>query len=201
MHLYAETAQLRLRQQLSDSLALGWVWAWSFAGRGAYRTIEHLRLATASAEQAGAGFAGRLDDVARGVARLPIVGADLRRPFNGAAAAGRSLENAGASAGHTVHTIALSTGIALALIPVLWLAFSYGRSRFRWVRESTAARSIRSAGEGAMQLFALRAVTNAPLRALRRADPDPAGSLARGDYDRLAAIELTRLGLRPPAPT
>src|SRR5688572_18474895 len=90
--IYAETPGLRLRQQLQDTATLVWVAAWGLAGRTLYRTIERLRTATAEAEQAGQGIARRLDDVARTVTDVPLVGNALRRPFTGAADAGRNLQ-------------------------------------------------------------------------------------------------------------
>jgi hypothetical protein len=195
MKPYAETPALRLRQQLQDAATLVWTTAWLLAGRALYRTIEHLRTATGEAESAGAGFASRLDAVARSVRDLPVVGGTLRRPFTGAADAGRALESAGASAGDTVHTLALWLGLLVALVPIVWLLARYLPGRLRWMREAGAAAGLRIDADD-LRLFALRAVANAPLHVLRRATPDPAAALERGDYDALAGIELERLGLR-----
>jgi hypothetical protein len=38
-------------------------------------------------------------------------------------------------------------------------------------------------------------LANRPLHELRRVSDDPAGSLERGDYHALAALELARVGL------
>jgi hypothetical protein len=195
MKPYAETPSLRLRQQLSDVGLLVWVTAWTFVGRGLYRTVEELRSATGEAESAGAGFASRLDAVARSVRGLPVVGGALRRPFVGAADAGRALESAGSTAGHTVHTLALWLGLLEALLPIAWLAARYLPGRLRWMREAGAAARLRIDADD-LQLFALRAATTAPLHVLRAACPDPAAALAAGDYRALATVELRRLGLR-----
>ena len=194
MKLYAEVPTLRLRQQLFDTITLVWVTAWLFLGRGLYRTIEQLRVATGEAEQAGAGFADRLDAAGRSARDVPLVGRELSRPFTGAADAGRALEWAGAAAGETVHTLALWLGILVALLPIAWVLARYLPGRLAWMREAGAAARLRLDAED-LQLFALRAVTNAPLHVLRRATPDPAGAFARGEYDALASIELERLGL------
>jgi hypothetical protein len=57
-------------------------------------------------------------------------------------------------------------------------------------------------GGADLELFALRALANRPLRELYRVTPDPAGALRAGDYAGLAALELRSLGLRaePPRP-
>ena len=197
MKLYAERAALRTRQQLRDLAVVLWLIAWCTAGRALFRTIDGLRTATTSVRDAGAGFAGRLDDVAGDVGRLPVVGGDLRRPFSGAADAGRALEHAGAAAGDGVHAVALWAGFLLALLPIAWVLAKYLPARISWVREADAARHIRMDDEG-LRLFALRAVASTPLHRLRRAEPDPAGALARGEHEALAAIELGRLGLQLP---
>ena len=193
--VYAETPSLRIRQQLQDTATLVWVAAWGLAGRTLYRTIERLRDATSEAEQAGGSFARRLDDVARTVTDVPLVGKALRRPFSGAADAGRTLETASASAGDTVHALALWLGLLVALLPIAWLLARRLPRRYRWMREAGAAAGLRIDADD-LQLFAMRAAATAPLHELRRVSDDPARSLAEGDYTGLASIELARLGLR-----
>ncbi len=195
VRIYAETPALRHRQQLKDVSTLVWIAGWCFAGRALYRTIEELRAAAAGAEAAGAGFATRLDSAARSVADVPLVGGSLRRPFIGAADAGRTLEAAGAAAGSTVHTTALWAGLLVALLPIAWVLVRYLPARFRWMREAGAASGLRIDGED-LELFALRAAATAPFHELRRAARDPAAALARRDFAALAEIELRRLGLR-----
>jgi hypothetical protein len=197
LKVYADAPPLRLRQQLRDTAALLWIGGWGLAGRTLYRTIEHLRAATTQAEDAGSDFAGRLDDVARSIQDLPLVGGTLRRPFLGAADAGRTLEHAGAAAGDTVHTLALWLGLLVAVLPIAWLLARYAPGRVRWMREAGAATRIRIDGDD-LELFALRAAANAPLHELRKASPDPAKALAAHDYEPLARLELARLGLRIP---
>lgn len=194
MKLYAETAALRMRQQVQDGLVLVWIVAWSLVGRGLYRLVEQLRVATGEAEDAGAGFADRLDAAGRTARDLPLVGRELSRPFTGAADAGRALESAGATAGATVHTIALWLGLLVALLPIAWLLARYVPGRVRWMREARAAAAMRIDADD-LHLFALRAAATAPLHVLRRVTADPAAALARGDHDALARIELERLGL------
>lgn len=104
-------------------------------------------------------------------------------------------ESAGASAGDTVHTLALWSGLLVALMPIVWLLARYLPGRLRWMREAGAAAGLRIDADD-LHLFALRAVANAPLYVLRRATPDPAAALAQGDDAALAGIELERLGLR-----
>ena len=196
--VYADTPRLRLRQQLRDTATLVWVAVWGVAGRTLYRTVESLRAATNGAEEAGNGLAARLDVVARRVPDIPLVGDALRRPFAGAADAGRSLEAAGATAGETIHALALCLGLLVAALPIAWWLARTIPARVRWMREAGAATTLRIDADD-LHLFALRAAATAPLHELRRVAADPAKALAAGDYAGLAGLELARLGLRPPA--
>ena len=80
----------------------------------------------------------------------------------------------------------------------MWLA-----RRLRWMRDVRAVERL-CAG-GGLELLAWRALANRPLPVLARARVgDPAGALCAGDpaaVARLAALELTAIGLRltPPA--
>jgi hypothetical protein len=51
-----------------------------------------------------------------------------------------------------------------------------------------------------LELFAIRAVANRPLRELRRVSADPAGALRAGEHHALADLELRALGLRARPP-
>ena len=85
------------------------------------------------------------------------------------------------------------TLIAVPLAVALLLAWLPGRAA--WAREAGAASRLRLAGAD-LELFALRAVANRPLRQLHRVSLDPAGALRAGDYEALADLELRALGLR-----
>ena len=185
---YAEAPARRRLQQLQDAVAVLWIAGWAFAGRALYRTIEALREATGRAEEAGAGFANRLDAAARTAGDLPVVGGPLRRPLAGAADAGRALEAAGTAAGDTVHAIALWAGLLVALVPIAWLLVRYVPGRVRWMREAAAGAAM-ALDADARRLLAIRAAAHAPLHVLRHTG---------GDEEALARLELERLGLRLP---
>jgi hypothetical protein len=67
--------------------------------------------------------------------------------------------------------------------------------RVAWAREAGAASRLRMDGAD-LELFAIRAVANRPLRELRRVSDDPAGALRAGEHEALADLELRALGLR-----
>ncbi|MDQ1513343.1 MAG: hypothetical protein QOC59_1185 [Microbacteriaceae bacterium] len=195
MKLYAESPAVRTRQIALDAGMAIWIVAWVKVGQAVYRAVERLRGAGRTMEEAGHGFADKLDGVARTISRTPVVGDRLREPFTGAADAGRTLQRAGVAQNHATHAVALWLGILLALIPILYLLVRWLPSRVRWIREATAVAGLRIDTPD-LELFALRAVVRRPLWELRRACADPAAALAARDFEPLARLELAALGLR-----
>ena len=195
MKLYAETAGLRARQLLGDLAVLAWTAAWVWAGLTLYRLVDKLAVPGARLEQAGGGFAGDVAEIQQKVGRLPVVGGDLQGPFGRLAGVGRTLADAGATQQQVVHQLALWLGVLVAAVPIAALLVAWLPRRVAWAREAGAASRLRLAGAD-LELFALRAVANRPLRELRRVTPDPAGALRAGEYEALADLELRALGLR-----
>jgi hypothetical protein len=196
MKLYAETAGLRARQLAGDLLVLAWTAGWLLAGRELYRLVEQLAAPGRAVEAAGTSFAGDVGEIQRTVGRIPVVGGELREPFGRLGGVGRVLADAGATQQQVVHDLALWLGLVVAAVPVVALLVVWLPRRVGWAREATAASGLRG-DRAELELFALRAVANRPLRQLRRVSADPAGALRAGDYAGLAALELRSLGLRP----
>jgi hypothetical protein len=196
MKLYAETAGLRARQLVGDLLVLAWTAGWLLAARELYRLVEQLAAPGRAVEAAGTSFAADVGEIQRTVGRIPVVGGELREPFGRLGGVGRVLADAGATQQQVVHELALWLGVVVAAVPVVALLLVWLPRRVGWAREATAASGLRR-DRADLELFALRAVANRPLRQLRRVTADPAGALRAGDYAGLAALELRALGLRP----
>ena len=195
MKLYAETAGLRARQVLGDLAVVAWTAAWVWAGVTLYRLVDKLAVPGARLEQAGGGFAGDVAEIQQKVGRVPVVGGELQGPFGRLAGVGQTLADAGATQQQVVHQLALWLGVLVAAVPIVALLLAWLPRRVAWAREAGAASRLRLAGAD-LELFALRAVANRPLRQLHRVTPDPAGALRTGDYEALADLELRALGLR-----
>jgi hypothetical protein len=193
--LYAETAGLRARQLLGDLAVVAWTAAWVWAGVTLYRLVDKLAVPGARLEPAGGGFAGDVAEIQQKVGRVPVVGGELQGPFGRLAGVGQTLADAGATQQQVVHQLALWLGVLVAAVPIVALLLAWLPRRVAWAREAGAASRLRLAGAD-LELFALRAVANRPLRQLHRVTPDPAGSLRAGDYEALADLELRALGLR-----
>lgn len=195
MKLYAETAGLRARQLLGDLGVLTWTAAWVAAGLTLYRLVEKLAAPGARVARAGTDFAGDVAEIQQKVGRLPVVGEELRDPFGRLAGVGRTLADAGATQQEVVHQLALWLGVVAAAVPIIALLLVWLPRRVAWAREAGAASRLRLDGAD-LELFAIRAVANRPLRQLHRVTPDPAGALRAGEYEPLADLELRALGLR-----
>jgi hypothetical protein len=195
MRLYAETASRRARQVAGDLLVLAWIAAWVFAGRSLYLLVEKLAAPGRAVERAGISFATDAGELQQKVARIPVVGGELRDPFGRLGGVGRALADAGVTQQQVVHDLALWLGLLVAAVPVAALLVMWLPGRVAWAREAGAASRLRMGGAD-LELFAVRAVANRSLRELYRVTPDPAGALRAGDYAGLAALELRSLGLR-----
>jgi len=195
VRLYAETAGLRARQLLGDLAVLAWTAAWVAAGVALYRLVEKLAVPGQRVEQAGSTFAGNVAEIQQTIGRVPVVGDQLQAPFGRLAGTGQTLADAGVTQQEVVHQLALWLGVAVAAVPVVALLLAWLPGRVGWVREAGAASRLRLDGAD-LELFAIRAVANRPLRQLHRASPDPAGDLRAGEYEALADLELRALGLR-----
>jgi hypothetical protein len=197
--LYAETAGLRARQLLGDLATLAWTAAWVAAGLTLYRLVERLAVPGARVEQAGSDFAGDVAEIQQRIGRVPVVGDQLQGPFGRLAGTGRTLAEAGATQQQVVHQLALWLGVVVAAVPVVTLLLVWLPRRVAWAREAGAASRLRMDGAD-LELFAIRAVANRPLRELRRVSADPAGALRAGEHHALADLELRALGLRARPP-
>jgi hypothetical protein len=200
MKLYADSPARRVRQQVGDLLVLCWVLAWVWLSRVVHDATLSLTAPGRRMEAAGTGLSGRLRDAGTTVADVPLVGDDVRAPFDQASRAADQLAEAGASLVRAVEHLAFWLGLSVAAVPVLLLLAVYLPLRWRFVREAGAGRRfVDDAAD--LDLFALRAMANQPLHRLARVSDDPVGAWREGRPDvvrALAALELQDAGLSLP---
>lgn len=197
MKLYAERMPTAVRQLLTDIVVVIWVYLWIRAGLWVHAMVEKLAVPGQKLEGAGGGIADNLADASSKVNRVPLVGDQLVKPFDGAANAARALADAGRQQQQIVHQMSvvlaiLAVSVPLALVLFLWLPL-----RLRWMHRAGVASAVRNEPAG-RDLLALRALAGQPLDELARLGPDIAQSWRNGDseaVDALAALELRRLGL------
>ncbi len=200
MKLYADAPGHRARQVVGDVLLALWVAVWVKLALVVHDATLALAAPGEQIERAGTGLAGRLRDAGSSVGGIPLVGDDVRAPFDGAGDAADQIAAAGSAQVEAVHTLAFWLGLAVAAIPILVLVAVYLPLRWKFVREATAGQRFVDSGSD-VDLFALRAMANQPLHRLARISDDPVGAWRDGDpavVRALAVLELRDVGLRPP---
>ncbi|QNN52842.1 hypothetical protein [Nocardioides mesophilus] len=200
MKLYADTSARRGRQVVGDLLVLLWVLVWVQLAGVVHDATNALAVPGEQLQEAGAGLAQRLRDAGSGVEGIPLVGDEVRAPFDGAGDAADRIAAAGTAQADAVHTLAFWLALAVGAIPVLVALAVYLPLRWRFVREATAGQRFVDSGHD-LDLFALRAMAHQPLHRLARISPDPAGAWRARDpgvVRALAVLELRDAGLAPP---
>ncbi|MFV0428373.1 MAG: hypothetical protein ACK5KO_02940 [Arachnia sp.] len=142
-------------------------------------------------------LATRIDDVAAALGEVPLVGdqlADSVEPISvslGQLAIGTADQVAVL---HTAAWVLSAVTLIMPLVPVLGL---YLAPRLRGVRQAVAARTAIGDGND-LDLFALRAMANAPMADVARISSDPVAAWRSGDRHiiaQLANLELKRVGI------
>ena len=199
MKLYADRLPTAFRQLITDLLVVLWVYLWVRAGLWVHDMVQKLGVPGQKLQSAGTGIADNLNDAGGKVGRVPLVGDQLVKPFNGAADAARSLADAGREQQQVVGKMSVIVALAAVAVPLALVLFVWLPLRVRWIRRAGVATSVRDAPAG-RDLLALRALASQPLNQLAKLGPDIAQSWRNGDsaaVDALAALELRDLGLKP----
>lgn len=133
---------------------------------------------------------------------IPFVGGEIGEFSGQIIAAGTTVEQSGTDSRDAVHRMSWLVGIAFALLPAVLLLPLYLPLRLAWRRDVRAVRvalATRAEEPAFLRYLALRALTSLPYEQLAAMTQDPWSDIERGDTSALAAAELARLGLRPPA--
>ena len=187
-------------QLVGDVLTLGWVACWVWWGTGVHGLIADLAAPARQTATTSQQMAGRLREASQQLGRVPAIGDDLGGPFNGLAA---DLDTLVAQANRQVEiiqTVAWVGGVLTAVVPIAMVLLLWLPRRVRFVRNAAAAQRFIDA-EADLDLFALRALAHQPLPTLARLSDDPMGAWRRGDpqvVHALARLELDRVGLSMP---
>lgn len=199
MKLYADTARRRTFQIVVDLMFVAWLVMWVWIGLVVHDGTMALAAPGRQTDESASAMAGQLRDAGGRLDDVPLIGDEVATPFDKAADASDGLAAAGRSLVEAVEKLALVLGLSIALIPILVVMAFYVPGRLRFIREATAGlKFIDSADD--LDLFALRALTNQPMRVLAKVSGDPAGDWRRQDPDvvrRLAELELKDVGLKP----
>ena len=199
MKLFADTPVRRTVQVLADLLFVAWLVLWVWIGAAVHDGTMELAGPARQTGSAASSMADQLRDAGSRLGEAPLVGDELEAPFDKAASASDGIAAAGRDTVDAVERLALLLGLSVSLIPILVVAVIHVPMRWRFVREATAGARFVDAQED-LDLFALRALANQPMRVLAKVSDDPAGAWRARDPEvvrRLAALELADVGLRP----
>lgn len=202
MKIYADRFPTAVWQLLTDVIVIAWVYVSIRGAMWLHDLVQKLALPGQKLESAGGGLADNLADAGSKVGRVPVVGDELTTPFERAAAAARSMAEAGRDQQDLVGDLALALSVLALVFPLGLVLLGWLPVRARWIRRASAAARLRSA-PGGRDLLALRALAGQPLRRLARIDADVVEAWRRGDERTVAALadlELRGLGLRPGRP-
>jgi hypothetical protein len=198
MKIYSDFAGRRTRQIIADVLAVVAIALWVWFGTTIFTLVNSLSVFGVQMEDAGAGFQQTMAEVGETLGGIPLIGPGIRVPFDGASAAGGTLEAAGQAQQEAVLQLALTLGIGTAALPVLMILIVWLVPRILFIRRAGRATAVVHADAG-MDLLALRALATQKLSAITRIDPDALGAWRRGEPDvvrRLAQLELRSSGVR-----
>lgn len=199
MKLFADTPVRRTLQMVTDVLFVAWLVLWVWIGMAVHDGTLELAGPARQTDSAATSMAEQLRDAGGRLGEAPLVGDELAVPFDKAADASDGLAAAGRDTVSAVERLALLLGLSVALIPILIVSVIHLPRRWRFIREATAGVRFIDAQED-LDLFALRALANQPMRELAKISDDPAGAWRARDPEvvrRLAALELADVGLRP----
>lgn len=206
MKIYSDFAGRRTRQIIADILALGAIALWVWFGHTVFTLVAGLAEFGVQMEDAGAGFRQAMTDVGETLGGVPLIGPGIRLPFDGASAAGGSLEEAGQAQQDAVLQLATTLGIGTATLPVLTILIVWLVPRVLFIRRAGRTKAAVTADAG-LDLLALRALATQKLSAIAQIDADALGAWRRGDPEvvrRLAQLELKSSGVKlrssPPPP-
>ena len=201
MKLYADTTGRRLFQLVVDLLFVIWLVMWVSIGLVVHDGTMALAGPGRQTDASASALASQLRDAGGRLDDVPLIGDEVASPFDKAADASDGLAAAGRSSVRAVERLALVLGLSMALIPILVVMAFYLPGRLRFIREATAGLAFIDSADD-LDLFALRALANQPMRKLAKVSGDPAGDWRRRDpviVRRLAELELKDVGLRPRA--
>lgn len=195
MKVYAETGGRVAGQIVGDLLTLAWIAAWVGVGVFVNDIVSGFAAPGRKVESAGSDVAQAASQAAQNASNIPVVGEVLAQPMRTIADAAQQVSQAGIAQQEAARDAGILLGVLVAVGPILFALLLWTVTRWRWMREATAAANLRDA-EADPRLLALRALARLPLRKLTRVGGrNPYAALDGGDPQPLARTALRELGL------
>jgi hypothetical protein len=198
MKPYAERLPRLAAQLLADFMAVGWAYVVVRFAEITRDLVLRLQPPANQLTEAGTTVSKVFASAAGSAQKLPFVGGQLADALRGGQAAGLSLADVGRHQYETIASVGSGSALVLVLVGAMPLVLGWLPLRVHYARFAHEAADCRKRD---VSLLALRALTHVRVRALRQVSDDPAAAWRREEPDvvaGLAALELRRLGLRPP---
>ncbi|MCV7191335.1 hypothetical protein [Mycolicibacterium brumae] len=195
---YASRPHRFAGQFLSDVLVIGWIVVWVMVGVFVHAAIDTIADVGRQVQSGATGISESLNSAGDSVDNVPLVGDKLAAPLDAASRAALELSDAGSTLTTTATWLAWLLALAVAAAPILAVGGPWLYLRARFFRRKRLALSLASSPAG-VELLALRALTNRPVRRLVAISPDPVGGWRAQDpatMSGLVSLELRAAGLR-----
>lgn len=189
-----------LSQFVADLFVAVWVVLWWSVARTTERTVDAIATPARSSGDAARDLRDQMREAGEQTGRIPGIGADLRKPFDGAVGSLQGVIDAADEQVATVERAGLLLGWLVFLIPVVIVLLIWLPARIRFFLRARAAQRFIDA-QADLDLFALRAMVAQPMHVIAKISDDPVAAWRRGDPDvirALAAVELRQSGLNLP---
>ena len=180
-----------------DAILLGWALLWLVIAAVVRSAINAMATPAVELGRSTEELATTVEDAANNLGDVQFIGEQLAAPFGPIADALRDISEQAAEQVASVEQAALVVAIVVWLAPTLTLALIYLPRRIRRARKSAAARSYIN-DQADLDLFALRAMANAPMTAIAAITSDPVAAWRSADAGiiaELANLELRRVGI------
>jgi hypothetical protein len=200
MTLYSDFAAQRTRQIIADAASLAGIVAFIVLGITVHGLVMTLQAAGVRLSHAGRSFESTMSEISERLGSIPLIGGEIRAPFDGASAAGSTLDSVGQAQQDAVAQLATGLGVTLAVLPTVVILLLWLTPRIRFVRRAGWARAAARSSAG-VDLLAFRALATRRLPLVLAAHPHAAEAWRRQDADAitaLAALELRASGVRMP---
>jgi len=187
-------------QICSDVGLILWCVLWGWLSSKVRQLILLFAVPAQNAQGSAANLAVSLDSAATSMENVPGLGNFLSPPLSSFSSGMSSLVVTLQQFVRFVDVSSIVVATIVAVIPIVYYLWKWIPWRFFFVREATAGKKLLPAEDSA-ELFALRAIANAPMRDLVKITKDPMGAWKSGDMEiirKLASLELREDGLTLP---
>ena len=174
---YATTPGRLLVQLLSDVLVGLWIALWVTVGLGVHTAIATISKVGGQVKDSATGMSDNLHSAGDSVDGVPLIGDPMSKPLKAASEAALDLAGAGHQLDTTASWLAVLLAIAVAAPPIMAIGMPWLFLRIRFFRRKWTVIALAKTPAG-VQLLALRALANRPLRKLTEISHDPARRVA-----------------------